>query len=156
MSVELLGIIYYIVILSFPKPEVALRETGSGVWTGSGPIQEQSYMNEEFIRSDNFEVTLIFLVTTKTLRARLEKTENKKPSYYCPTREGVSKVSEQVSEWAQRIARAKGAVWSKRMSEWCEQKSERTSEWPSTPICILRYSGPQCKSGGTPLFKWCC
>ena len=22
--------------------------------------------------------------------------------------------------------------------------SERTSEWPSTPICILSYSGPQC------------
>ena len=38
MSKELLGIIYYIVILSFLKPEVALRETGSGVWTGSGLI----------------------------------------------------------------------------------------------------------------------
>ena len=31
MSKEPLGIIYYIVILSFLKPEVALRETGSGV-----------------------------------------------------------------------------------------------------------------------------
>ena len=31
MSVEMLGIIYYIIISSFPKPEVALRETGSGV-----------------------------------------------------------------------------------------------------------------------------
>ena len=31
MSVEMLGIIYYIIILSFPIPEVAFRETGSGV-----------------------------------------------------------------------------------------------------------------------------
>ena len=30
------------------------------------------------------------------------------------------------------------------MSEWCEQTSERTSEWPSTPMCILANSGPQC------------
>ena len=36
------------------------------------------------------------------------------------------------------------------MSEWCEQTSEWTSEWPSTPICILGYSGPLCpiKIGG--------
>ena len=29
-------------------------------------------------------------------------------------------------------------------SERCEQTSERTSEWPSTPVCILGCSGPQC------------
>ena len=28
------------------------------------------------------------------------------------------------------------------MSERCKRASERTSEWPSTPICILGYSGP--------------
>ena len=31
---------------------------------------------------------------------------------------------------------------SKRTSERCERMSERTSEWPSTSVCILSYSGP--------------
>ena len=43
-----------------------------------------------------------------------------------------------------RSARAKRVVRSKRMSEQCERTSERTSEWPSTSVCIFRYSGPQC------------
>ena len=41
-------------------------------------------------------------------------------------------MSERASECAQRSARAKRAVRSKRMSERCERTSERTSEWPST------------------------
>jgi len=41
-------------------------------------------------------------------------------------------VSERVNEWAQRSARAKQAVRSKRMSERCERTSERRSEWPNT------------------------
>ena len=40
-------------------------------------------------------------------------------------------VSERASKWAQRSARAKRAVRSKRMSERCERTSERRSEWPS-------------------------
>ena len=30
-------------------------------------------------------------------------------------------------------------------SERCERTIERTSEWPSTPICILNDSGPPCR-----------
>ena len=47
-----------------------------------------------------------------------------------PTSLGVSEVSER----AQRSARAKGAGWSKRMSERCKRTRERTSEWPSTYV----------------------
>ena len=36
--------------------------------------------------------------------------------------------------------RAKRAVQSKRTSERCERRSERTSEWPSTNVKILGYS----------------
>ena len=65
---------------------------------------------------------------------------------HCPTSEGVSEVSERASE---RVSAAEGAservVRSKRTSERCERTSERTSEWLSTPICILGYSGPQCR-----------
>ena len=42
------------------------------------------------------------------------------------------RVSERANEWAQQSARTNRAVWSKRMSEWCEWTSERRSEWPST------------------------
>ena len=48
-----------------------------------------------------------------------------------PTSEGVSE-------------RAKRVVRSQRMSE----RRERTSKWPSTPFCILGYSGPQCGGEG--------
>ena len=41
-------------------------------------------------------------------------------------------MSSGASEWAQRSARVKRAVRSRRMSERCEQTSERTSEWPFT------------------------
>ena len=41
-------------------------------------------------------------------------------------------MSERANEGAQRSARAKRAVWRKRISERCEQTSERRSEWPST------------------------
>ena len=54
-----------------------------------------------------------------------------------PTSEGASEVSEQANEWVQRRARAKRAVRSKETSERCERMSERTSEWPSTSVCIL-------------------
>ena len=33
---------------------------------------------------------------------------------------------------------------SERTGEQCERTRKRTSEWPSTQICILGYSGPQC------------
>ena len=52
---------------------------------------------------------------------------NSHPIIYCPTNEGVSKVSEQVSEWAQWSAQVKQA-----------------NEWPSTAVWILGCSGPQC------------
>ena len=70
---------------------------------------------------------------------------------HCPTSEGmsevskgVSKVSERANKWAQQRAQAKRVGWSKQTSERCEWTSERKSEWSSTPICILGYSGPQC------------
>ena len=53
---------------------------------------------------------------------------------YFPMCEGVS---ERVNEWAQRSAWAKRVGGSKRTSE-------RTSEWPSTLIWVLDYSGPHC------------
>ena len=59
-----------------------------------------------------------------------------------PTSEGVSKMSERVKEWAQRRARAKRAVRSKRASERCERTSERTSEWPNTYVPNLGCSAP--------------
>ena len=60
-----------------------------------------------------------------------------------PTSEGVSEVSEQANEWAQRSVQAKQAVRSKQTSERCERMSKRTSEWPSTYIWVLGGSGPQ-------------
>ena len=53
-------------------------------------------------------------------------------------------VSERANEWAQRSARAKRAVRSKRMSERCERTSERMSEWPITNIPITRFSESLC------------
>ena len=47
---------------------------------------------------------------------------------HCPMSEGVSKVSERCE----------------RTSERCERTGEWTSKWPSTAVCILGYSGPQC------------
>ena len=49
-------------------------------------------------------------------------------------------VREQSSKWAQQSAKAKRTQRSKS----CEQTSERTSKWPSTTVCILGCSGPQC------------
>ena len=51
--------------------------------------------------------------------------------FHCPMSSGAS-------EWAQRSARAKRAVRSKRTSERCQRTSERMSEWPSTYISISR------------------
>ena len=46
-------------------------------------------------------------------------------------------VSERTSERVrQRSTRAKQAVRSKQMSEWCEQMIKRTSEWPSSYVTI--------------------
>ena len=64
---------------------------------------------------------------------------------YFPTSKGVSAVSERANEWAQRRARAKRAVRSKRTCERCEQTSEWPSEWPSTAVCIFCCSRPYCK-----------
>ena len=44
---------------------------------------------------------------------------------------GSEWVRERANEWAQRNARAKRAVRSKQMSEWCERMSEQISAWPS-------------------------
>ena len=63
-----------------------------------------------------------------------------------------SGVSERASEWAQRSAQAKRAVRSKWTSERHEWTRGQTSEWPSTPICILGYSGPQCVFPSVRLF----
>ena len=41
-------------------------------------------------------------------------------------------VSDRANEWAQRSARTKRAVRSKRMSERCKRMSERRCEWPRT------------------------
>ena len=60
---------------------------------------------------------------------------------YFPTSLGGG---EQANEWAQRSMQAKRAEWSKRMSEWCERTSKRTSEWLSTYVLILGLSEPQC------------
>ena len=43
---------------------------------------------------------------------------------------GSERASEWASEWAPRSA--SNAVWSKRVSEQCEQTSKQMSEWPST------------------------
>ena len=50
----------------------------------------------------------------------------------CSSEISMDAKAKQASEWAQRSARAKRPVRSKRMSERCERTSERTSEWPST------------------------
>ena len=50
------------------------------------------------------------------------------------------------NEWTQQSTRVNWAVRSKRTSEQCKQMSKRTSEWPSTYVLILGYSGPLCKS----------
>ena len=63
---------------------------------------------------------------------------------HCPTSEWVSELSERAKKWAQRSARSKWVVWSKWTSERCELTSNQTSEWPSTTVCILDCSGPQC------------
>ena len=60
--------------------------------------------------------------------------QNSHPIIQCPTSEGVSEVSKRANEWAQLRVRAKWAVRCKRTSE---RMSERTSEWPSTTVCIL-------------------
>ena len=78
------------------------------------------------------------------VKNRKKHRQNSHPIIHCPTSEGVSEVSERANEWAQRRARAKRAVWSKRTSERCERKSKWTSKWPSTTVCILgcyRHSG---------------
>ena len=84
----------------------------------------------------------------KTIRRRTTMVQNsmilRHQNSYFPMSEGVSEVSERANEWAQRRARAKRAVRSKRTSERCERTSERTSEWPSTYVLIFGYSRPQC------------
>ena len=55
---------------------------------------------------------------------RKKNRQNSHPIFHFPTSEGVSEVSERVDEWAQRRARAKRAVRSKRTSERCERTSD--------------------------------
>ena len=84
-------------------------------------------------------------ILTKPLWAGIEKKHriNSHLIDHCPKSSGVSQVSERASEWAKRSARAKQEGRNKQTSEQCEWTSKQTSEWPSTPICILGYSGPQ-------------
>ena len=65
-----------------------------------------------------------------------------KIAFHFPTSKGVSEVSKRANEWVQQIAWAKQAGQSKQTSERYERTSERTSEWPSTSVCIFGYSGP--------------
>ena len=58
--------------------------------------------------------------------------------------EGVTEVSERGNKGAQRSAWANWAGRSKWTSERCERAREQTSERPSTSVCILGCSGPQC------------
>ena len=62
----------------------------------------------------------------------------------CRTSKSRFPTSLGVSEWAQRSARAKRAVRSKRTSERCAWTSERTSKWLSTYVPILGFSNPLC------------
>ena len=68
---------------------------------------------------------------------------NSHPIIHCPMSKGMSEMSER-AKLAVRREQAKWAVRSKRTNELCERMSERMSEWPSTSVCILSYSGPQC------------
>ena len=63
---------------------------------------------------------------------------------HCPTSEGVSEMSERMSEQAQRSVRAKRVVRSEQMSERCVRTSERRSKWPTTYVSIHGSSEPQC------------
>ena len=65
---------------------------------------------------------------------------------HCPT-------SEEVSERAQRSARAKQVGQSKQISEQCEWTSNQTSEWPSTYVGILGCSEPLCLGSGANLSR---
>ena len=51
--------------------------------------------------------------------------------------EGVSKVSERASEWAQRRARAKRAVQSKRTSERCKRTDKRVTQYSNLYSWLL-------------------
>ena len=53
-------------------------------------------------------------------------------------------VSKQANERAQLSMQAKRAVRNKQMSEQCKRTRKRTSKRPSTSVCILGWSGPQC------------
>ena len=77
----------------------------------------------------------------------VKKRQTKVPHYETKPRQfeasNHSLSHERANKWAQRSTQAKRAVLNKQMSEQWEQTSKRTSEWPSTPICIVCYSGPQ-------------
>ena len=59
-----------------------------------------------------------------------------------PTSEGVSEVSEH-SRGRKQSEQGRASS----TSEWCERTNERMSEWPSTAVWILGYSGPQWMGG---------
>ena len=58
----------------------------------------------------------------------------------------MSELSKQVSaaECASEVSSVEQAN-----DEQCERTSKRTSEWPSTAVWVLSYSGPQCAGCGT-------
>ena len=71
----------------------------------------------------------VFPFYNPPLWSKIEKKhkQNSNLINHFPTSEGVSEVSERANEWAQRRARAKRTVLSKRTSERCKQTSKRTS-----------------------------
>jgi len=79
---------------------------------------------------------MIFCVKTKSVWSKTENNTDKIAiqSFTVPRAREWAKWA---SERTERRARVKRAIRSKQTSERCERTSERTSEWPSTSICIL-------------------
>ena len=104
---------------SFTTSLYARRESIFHVWSGGKLMQCTIVQNREKHKKSNHWII------------------------QCPTSSGVSKVSEWVNKWAQWSMRAKQAGRSKRTNERCKPRSKQMSEWPSTAVWILGYSGPQ-------------
>ena len=75
------------------------------------------------------------------VESRKKHRQNSHPIIHCPTSKGVS---ERVNEW---VSERSGGLERSEQSQASEQvsgASERTSERPSTLVCIFGCSGPQC------------
>ena len=79
--------------------------------------------------------------------------KNSHPIIHCPTSEQTSEHSGMREQSKQcEASSVKRAVQSKRTSERCEQMSKLMSEWFSTSVSILGYSGPQCHGIYAPAY----